>query len=251
MLGHGRWMCAGSRRTEGVASMTPATVAYDPTAYQPQPYDSAPAAGNPAFSWQAQPYHDPSKAYATSTYYSVAPAEPVVQREERSAVSALRSFFAKDQTDYKQNGNKYGQWFSWGLIISIWIIGCFIGFIGSVRIAAKVWHVVKQVREITIWFFLPPGIMIGLTILWCWATGRDKEGRSRAMTEDEFRILWVLMKWTSKVCLFFLVFMLVYMDWLLAAVTGNWSGVPSKLDKGGQILYWVYFACKRLALFMS
>lgn len=247
MLGHGRWMCAGSRRTECVALMTPATVACDPVAYQLQPYHSDPAAENSALSWQSQPYHDPSKACATSTSYPVPPAEPVLQRTQ----SALHRFFANDQTDYKLNGNRYGQWVSWGLIISIWLVGCFIGFIGSVSIAAKVWHAVKQVREITIWFFLPPAIMIGFTILYCWATGRDKDGRSRAMTEEEARTLWVLMKSSFKTCLFFLVFMLVYMDWLLAAVTGNWSGVPSQLDKGGQILYWVYFACKRLALFMS
>lgn len=46
------------------------------------------------------------------------------------------------------------------------------------------------------------------------------------------------MKGTYRVCLLFVVFMLVYMDWLLAAVTDNWSGFPSKLDEGGKILYW-------------
>ena len=57
-------------------------------------------------------------------------------------------------------------------------------------------------------------------------------------------------RFAFKLCLFFLVAMLIYMDWLLAGVTNNWWGLPTQLEKDGQILYWVYFGIKRLA-FMS
>jgi hypothetical protein len=93
--------------------------------------------------------------------------------------------------------------------------------------------------------------MVGLTILVCWGSGRKKADGSYEYSEQDGQVIWWMMKWTSKVCLIILFFMLFYMDWLLAAITNNWSGVPSQLDKGGKILYWVYFVCKRFALFMS
>lgn len=76
--------------------------------------------------------------------------------------------------------------------------------------------------------------MIGLAVLLCMCTGRKNANGIHEHSEDEQRVIWFMAKWSFKVCLLLLVFMLVYMDWLLAAVTGNWSGVPSKLDKGGE-----------------
>tara|TARA_R110002060_G_scaffold65608_1_gene74625 strand:- start:1102 stop:1482 length:381 start_codon:yes stop_codon:yes gene_type:complete len=126
-----------------------------------------------------------------------------------------------------------------------------MGFIGSVGMPKKVWDEVSKVRQITIWFFMPAAVMIALSILACMCTGRKKSDGSYEFTPDEERMRLFMMKWTAKICLLLLVFMLNYMDWLLAAVTGNWSGVPSKLDKGGKVLYWAYFACKRFASFSS
>lgn len=162
-----------------------------------------------------------------------------------------QGFWSRDRTDFRQEGNEYGQRLSWGLIISLWLVGCAMGFIGSVGIAKKVWDEVNKVRQITIWFFMPAAVMIGLSILVCMCTGRKKSDGSYEFTPDEERMHLFMMKWTAKICLLLLVFMLIYMDWLLAAVTGNWSGVPSKLDKGGKVLYWAYFACKRFVLFSS
>jgi hypothetical protein len=243
IMGHGRWMCAGSRQAEDVPMMPSAPPSYNPNGFDPalppQPFDYS------GYRYQCD---DPSKPQLVPHYYPEIPAEQIIPRQP-----ATRRWYSKDTTEYKLNGNKYGQWVSWGSIITIWLAGCIIGLIGSVSIAVAVWSEVHRVKEITKWFFLPPAVMVAFTILvcCCGGTGRKREDGTREFTENDARALWVWMRWTSKVCLFFLVFMLVYMDWLLAAVTNNWSGVPSKLDKGGKILYWVYFVCKRLALFMS
>ena len=39
------------------------------------------------------------------------------------------------------------------------------------------------------------------------------------------------------------VFGLLYMDWVLGAIAGNYSGLPSR---DNAILYWTYFGVKRL-----
>jgi hypothetical protein len=44
----------------------------------------------------------------------------------------------------------------------------------------------------------------------------------------------------------FLVAAVFYSDWVLAAVERNWIGVPS-MDNA--VVYWLYFAAKRLPLF--
>lgn len=54
-----------------------------------------------------------------------------------------------------------------------------------------------------------------------------------------------------KVCFLFLVAMLFHMDWLLAAVTGNWWSSLKDLANADKMLYWVYFGRKRIALFSS
>jgi hypothetical protein len=241
ILGHGRWMCAGSRQPDGFPMVPPAPPDYNPNGFDP-------ALPPQAFGNSGYQYNDPSKPQFTPHYYTAPQAEQIIPR-----APIVRRLFSKDTTDYKLNGNRYGQWVSWGSIITIWLAGCIIGLIGSISIAVAVWNEVGRVKSITEWFFLPPGVMIGITILicCCGGSGRKPEHGPREFTETDIEGLWAWMKWTYKVCLFFLVFMLVYMDWLLAAVTNNWAGVPSKLDKGGKILYWVYFICKRLALFMA
>ncbi|KAH8587160.1 Hsp70 protein-domain-containing protein [Bisporella sp. PMI_857] len=203
MLGHGRWMFAGrSREVEATSAyvMSPSTVAYDPNGHEP-----------PA------PDYYPAEPYPLIAYYSAPQYEPVNLR----GGAGNRGFFSRDITDFRQEGNKYGQWISWGLIISLWLVGCALGFIGSVGIARRVWDTIGKVREITKWFFMPAAVMMGLTILLCLCSGRKKADGTYEHSEDELRPIWKMMKWTSKICLWLLVFVLVYMDWLLAAVTDN------------------------------
>jgi hypothetical protein len=44
----------------------------------------------------------------------------------------------------------------------------------------------------------------------------------------------------------FLLFGGLYCDWILAAIAGNWGGLPSS-DVAA--LYWIYFVSKRLPMF--
>ena len=240
MFGHGRWLFVGRSRAGGSNGNTraPPIVAYDPNGFETR---------EDGYNIQSAPYRTSSKPYPLATYPSAPQYEPVNMR----GGFGRQGFWSRDRTDFRQEGNEYGQWLSWGLIISLWLVGCAMGFIGSVGIAKKVWDEVSKVRQITIWFFMPAAVMIGLSILVCTCTGRKKSDGSYEFTPDEERMHLFMLKWTAKICLLLLVFMLIYMDWLLAAVTGNWSGVPSKLDKGGKVLYWAYFACKRFALFSS
>lgn len=243
ILGHGKWMCAGRHQVEDLPMMPP-----PPPMYNPNGFDHTPPPLPFEYITYQNQYNDPYKPQLTQNYYAEPQVEQIIPRKPTT-----HRWYSKDTTDYNENGNKYGQWISWGAIITIWLSGCIIGLIGSVSIAVAVWNEVGRVKEITKWFFLPPGVMVGITILvcCCGGTGRKRSDGTREFTEQDAQGLWIWMRWTYKVCLFFLVFMLVYMDWLLAAVTNNWTGVPSKLDKGGKILYWVYFVCKRLALFMA
>jgi hypothetical protein len=150
MFGHGRWLCAGSRSREmgGHAMAAPSTVTYNPDGYPAPTYSPTSPPQNFEYAGQPQPYYDPYKPHPTAMYYSTPQYESVNMR----GGSGGRRFFSRDGTDYRANGNKYGQWLSWGSIISIWLIGCFIGFIGSVNIALRVWTSVKKVQEITKWF---------------------------------------------------------------------------------------------------
>ncbi|KAH7311965.1 hypothetical protein BKA65DRAFT_517892 [Rhexocercosporidium sp. MPI-PUGE-AT-0058] len=251
MLGHGRWLFVRRSREVSVRdgnAMPPSNVPYNPNGYDPPAPGSYPGAINSDYGYNMHPeqYNGQAKPYPLTAYYSTPQYEPVNMR----GGLIKRGFWSRDRTDFRQEGNKYGQWTSWGMIISLWLVGCAMGFVGSVGIAREVWDTIGKVKEITKWFFMPAAVMFGLTVLLCMCTGRKNSYGVHEHSEDEQRVLWFMMKWTLKVCLLLLVFMLVYMDWLLAAVTGNWSGVPSKLDKGGKVLYWVYFVCKRFALFM-
>lgn len=181
-----------SRKADGVDMVTPAVtynpnaaVIYDPNGFPMQTFAPASPARNLDYIGQPPPYHDPFKPYPPPYIHSDPRAEQLTRKKELLA----RRLFSKDTTDYKLHGNKYGQWLSWGLIISIWLTGCSLGFHASVIIAREVWDIADRVRDVTKWFFMSPAVMLGLTVLYCCCGGKERKDGTREFTADDVRVL--------------------------------------------------------------
>jgi hypothetical protein len=216
------WRC--SHDAIGSTILQPKWVRSSLASSLPQPFD---------FSGYRYQYDDPSKPQLVPHYYPEIPAEQIIPRQP-----ATRRWYSKDTTEYKLNGNKYGQWVSWGSIITIWLAGCIIGLIGSVSIAVGVewsWPSQRNHEMVLSATGCYGGVhYLGMLLWW----NRKKAWGRHSRVHREWRSSPLGMDEVDFQSLSFLpCVQVVYMDWLLAAVTNNWSGVPSKLDKGGKMLY--------------
>ncbi|QDS76953.1 hypothetical protein FKW77_005204 [Venturia effusa] len=130
----------------------------------------------------------------------------------------------------------------WSLIAMILLGGCAVGAVGAVRIAIVAFPAIRTLRFITFGSLLIPVVYIVLASLSCLFSGPCKGSDPCSRNPVQGAL---------KICFWFLVAMLLYMDWLLSAVTGNWWGFPHDLPRGDKILYWTYFGLKRIALLSS
>ena len=129
---------------------------------------------------------------------------------------------------------KYGQWLTWGVVGGDWLAGCILGLLAALNTLILVYETVPAARNVSIGF----GVCILIAIVVGLSACRRDRDRSR-MSRFAIFVLVIFLY-----CLF-------YIDWLVAAVMGNWAGVPTALDRAGQVLFWTYFAFKRLALFTT
>ncbi|KAF2664702.1 hypothetical protein BT63DRAFT_429450 [Microthyrium microscopicum] len=222
MLGHGRWIF--SKRGKAAEEETVQQNENPPNLTYQQPYQS-----NQSMNYYA--------------YELASPTDKLREPEQtiREPYTKICCFIPVYKPTFGGMADKRGQYISWGLITALWLAGCEMGAVGSVRIALKTFLVVTPVWKITAGFFGLPALFL---IFWALSV-------ITATTCKDVKESWNCLQMTWKVCLVFLVAMLFYMDFWLAAVIGNWGGLPQNMEKDGKILYWVYFGVKRLAFLSS
>ena len=118
----------------------------------------------------------------------------------------------------------------WGWVV-FYAIGIVVGYSGLFSLVRQSWHI-HAVRNLTIAYisimvaFVLVGILIGL----------------QKKTKDEPGILFMgiffLLGGTGMIAA-------LYGDWILAAIDNNYTGFP---DGNNEVLYWTYFAAKRLPI---
>lgn len=110
---------------------------------------------------------------------------------------------------------------------SLYFIGIVVGYCGLFSLVRQSWHI-QDVRNFTIVYaiftsvFIFSGIMIGIDI---------GDGAGGSIMGIAFLIIGTGM------------LAAIYSDWILGAIAGKYAGVP---DGNNAVLYWSYFAAKRL-----
>ncbi|KAF2671237.1 hypothetical protein BT63DRAFT_210961 [Microthyrium microscopicum] len=135
---------------------------------------------------------------------------------------------------------------AWTLIV--YILGTIIGLVGLFSLVAEGIPYDSKIRIVTYVFggiVGVPAIAFTMWLIWClfaspfiWCCAYDRKSKYAAT--------WGGVSFSIFVGLFTLL-AAFYSDWSLAAITHNWSGSPSDDNK---VLYWTYFAAKRLLLFV-
>jgi hypothetical protein len=87
------------------------------------------------------------------------------------------------------------------------------------------------VRDLTIAYISVTAAFVLLGILIGWAGDKDTDNMGVV-----FMGIFFLVIGTGMIAA-------LYSDWILAAIDGNYAGVP---DGSNEVLYWTYFAAKRL-----
>lgn len=115
-----------------------------------------------------------------------------------------------------------------------------VGLVGTFSVVVPVFHALDGCIMITLVFMICPfaGALIASFNIYR-STPRDS-GTFSDRFWHAFSIFLAIV-----VSLVIAAFGLLYMDWILGAIAGNFAGVPSK---GNALLYWTYFAVKRLGL---
>lgn len=131
--------------------------------------------------------------------------------------------------------------FWWTMVYGL---GTIVGLVGTLSIIAETFSMNSSVRAIVFAF---SGIICMLEIVLVLASCAYSWSR-RGREQDS--CLWIIAMFPVETALYF-VFLLgllaVFLsDWVLSAITGNWSGAPSS-DVAW--LYWPYFIAKRIPLF--
>jgi hypothetical protein len=108
----------------------------------------------------------------------------------------------------------------WGWT-SLYALGVMVGYSGLFSLVRQSWHI-HAVRDLTISYILVTCTFILLGLF-------SKSG-AFATSVGLFTI------GTGMIAA-------LYSDWILAAISGNYGGVP---DGNNEVLYWTYFAAKRL-----
>ncbi|KAK0745747.1 hypothetical protein B0T18DRAFT_302354, partial [Schizothecium vesticola] len=119
----------------------------------------------------------------------------------------------------------------------LYFIGALIGLVGVANLVRLNFADIWQLRTITYVFV---GVLVGMPLLamilyFCGA--RETNGFVGVLSG---------IGWTVFVTFVLLTFLIaLYTDWVLAALAGDWVGVPSSDNAA---FYWTYFAAKRLSI---
>lgn len=105
----------------------------------------------------------------------------------------------------------------WFLIALLWLSSCAMGGVGTVGIAIAAFSSVSAIWKITVGFFSIPLFFV---FIFCVSITCNRNNKDRLIDRIALRVFFL-----------FSVALLFYMDWLLAAITGNWWGSPKDLAK--------------------
>ena len=130
------------------------------------------------------------------------------------------------------------------LIGLFFLIGCLIGLSGVFRIVRDVWDVSAAVKKVTLAFFLPAFCLALFTL--CLPFAIDAGSMAGSCIT-----LWSFLMFAVQFVMICLFATLLYMDLILAAVTGRWSGLATGSGLVALVLYWVYFLGERISLGVS
>jgi hypothetical protein len=110
-------------------------------------------------------------------------------------------------------------------------MGTVIGIIGLIPIVVSSYnnHFTPGIKVLTNLFgvLVATPIVIWLLLVPCWIKESCMKASSALM------LIW------------FGIFIAIYADWVLAGVARNWAGTPSS---DVAVLFWLYFAAKRLPM---
>jgi hypothetical protein len=144
-------------------------------------------------------------------------------------IGFIRVFGGKDQ----ETGTAL-----WGSII-YWF-GSVVGIVGLFRIVHETFAENKAVRILTLVLVGLIALGIGTVVLVVLVM---------SCVSDDFNFVEAVLasqiSWGIAIAAL-VVIAVFFSDWILAAVEGNWVGVPSG---NYEIVYWLYFAAKRLPMF--
>lgn len=108
----------------------------------------------------------------------------------------------------------------WGWT-ALYAIGILVGYSGLFSLVRQSWHI-HAVRDLTISYIV---VTCAFTLLGLFSAD-----------EALWLTIGLFMIGTGMIAA-------LYSDWILAAIAGNYAGVP---DGNNEVLYWTYFAAKRL-----
>jgi hypothetical protein len=145
------------------------------------------------------------------------------------------------------DGQTYRRTLQWWLVV--YALGTVVGLVGVINLAIEVFTHIPNVQLITKVFGAVAGTpLLGVLAFYAGAV-LFKYGSYYLRFDHELD--WSSSFWHSGLLLtfwgvvWFGALGIMYCDWVLAAIAGNWWGIPS-----GEIalLYWTYFMFKRLPM---
>jgi hypothetical protein len=128
--------------------------------------------------------------------------------------------------------------------IILYVLGLIIGMVGAMSLVKETWADIPKVRVVTYVFAGIIGVallMVMITLILWW--NRDELQGHHAPWSSVVNA--VAVDGSATVVIVLGLMGIFYCDWSLAAVAGNMAGVPSS---DVVVLYWLYFAFKRLPL---
>ncbi|KAK0716013.1 hypothetical protein B0H67DRAFT_465469, partial [Lasiosphaeris hirsuta] len=119
----------------------------------------------------------------------------------------------------------------------LYFAGAIIGFVGVVNLVRLNFSAIWELRIITYTF---GGVLLGVPMLCMLVFFYQRGGGGgfiKALSGLGLTVFAGFVILTALIAL--------YTDWVLAALAGDWVGVPSS---DNQVFYWAYFAAKRLPM---
>ncbi|KAF2101284.1 hypothetical protein NA57DRAFT_72726 [Rhizodiscina lignyota] len=144
-----------------------------------------------------------------------------------------------------QKAGKSGHdWRKLGLWTILYGVGTFLGMIGLISIVKEIWDESHPARIVTYVLGTLGGFPFALWAVIVFVSWLPWAAR---YTPSDRRLMeWSTMRkysyWTLALLGLWCAF---YCDWILATIDGNYSGEPSS---DIAVLYWIYFAAKRLPM---
>ncbi|KAK3362566.1 hypothetical protein B0T25DRAFT_8905 [Lasiosphaeria hispida] len=130
--------------------------------------------------------------------------------------------------------NPFGKIMWWSIL---YFAGAIIGFVGVVNLVRLNFSAIWELRVITYTF---GGVLLGVPMLCMLVFFYQRGGGGgfiKALSGLGLTVFAGFVILTALIAL--------YTDWVLAALAGDWVGVPSS---DNQVFYWTYFAAKRLPM---